>query len=53
MKVLLNLLKDYLLQPFFMAGALNFGPATATPTGPAPRSCTLVSIKNSILKVSV
>ena len=34
--VLLNLLKDYLLQPFFLVGAPNFGPAAAAPAGPAP-----------------
>ena len=33
---LLNLLKDYLLQPFFLVGAPNFGPAAAAPAGPAP-----------------
>ena len=33
---LLNLLEDYLLQPFFLVGAPNFGPAAAAPAGPAP-----------------
>ena len=33
---LLNLLKDYLLQPFFLVDAPNFGPAAAAPAGPAP-----------------
>ena len=33
---LLNLLKDYLLQPFFWVGVPNFGPAAAAPAGPAP-----------------
>ena len=36
MEVLLNLLTDYLLQPFFLVGAPNFGPAAAVPAGPAP-----------------
>ena len=34
-EILLNLLKDYLLQPFFLVGASNFGPAAAAPAGPA------------------
>ena len=37
-EVLLNLLKDYLLQPFFLVDAPNFGPPAATPAGPAPTS---------------
>ena len=35
-EVLLNLLKNYLLQPFFLVGAPNFGPAAAAPAGPTP-----------------
>ena len=35
-EILLNLLKDYLLQPFFLVGAPNFGPAAAAPAGPTP-----------------
>ena len=30
-EVLLNLLKDYLLQSFVLVGAPNFGPAAAAP----------------------
>ena len=43
MEVLLNSLKDYLLQPFILVGAPNFGPAAAAPAGPAPTALSLQS----------
>ena len=46
-EVLLNLLKDYLLQPFYLVDALNFGPAATAPAGPAPTA--LLIIFNAII----